>query len=258
MTDDFDVHERNRDPLMTCERMDTLLGDYIEGDLARATRVLVDRHLGECLRCAALIRDLDAIRQQAAKLPALAPSRELWAGIATRIEAPVIPLARHDAASRPVWRMRMAAAAAALVVTTAGLTYLLTMQRLAGGAGAAVVAVTDSAGASIPVPVAGVAGSPTTTGAPASLRGDAASAAVVLDLEITKLRAVLDVRRADLDPATIAVVENSLTTIDRAIADARAALARDAASAFLNEQLNRALEKKLGLLRTVAFLPPRA
>jgi hypothetical protein len=66
------------------------------------------------------------------------------------------------------------------------------------------------------------------------------------------------VRRADLDPATIAVVENSLTTIDRAIADARAALARDAASAFLNEQLNRALEKKLGLLRTVAFLPPRA
>ena len=50
-------------------------------------------------------------------------------------------------------------------------------------------------------------------------------------------------------------VEKSLQAIDKAIIDARAALTGDASNAFLNEQLNRALEKKLGLLRRVALLP---
>ena len=72
------------------------------------------------------------------------------------------------------------------------------------------------------------------------------------------MRAVLDQRRGTLDSATVAIVEQSLTTIDRAIANARTALARDSASLFLSDQLSRALEKKLGVLRTVALLPARA
>ena len=81
---------------------------------------------------------------------------------------------------------------------------------------------------------------------------------VTYNLEISRLRAVLDQRRGTLDSATVAIVEQSLTTIDRAIANARAALARDSASLFLSDQLSRALEKKLGVLRTVALLPARA
>ena len=72
-----------------------------------------------------------------------------------------------------------------------------------------------------------------------------------------QLRLLVDQRRAQLDPVTVAIVENSLTQIDRAILDARNALARDPASSFLTEQLNRALEKKLGVLRTAALLPAR-
>ena len=75
------------------------------------------------------------------------------------------------------------------------------------------------------------------------------------------LRVRIDGRRllanGELDPVTVAVVENSLTQIDRAIRDARNALARDPASSFLTEQLNRALEKKLGVLRTAALLRAR-
>jgi hypothetical protein len=81
---------------------------------------------------------------------------------------------------------------------------------------------------------------------------------VTYNREITQLKSVLEQRRLDLDPATVAIVENSLRTIDTAIAEARAALVRDPASTFLTDQLNKALEKKLGLLRTVALLPPRA
>ena len=78
---------------------------------------------------------------------------------------------------------------------------------------------------------------------------------IMYDQEIVRLRVILDQRRGDLDSATVATVEKSLKAIDRAIIDARAALTGDASNAFLNEQLNRALEKKLGVLRRVALLP---
>jgi hypothetical protein len=62
-------------------------------------------------------------------------------------------------------------------------------------------------------------------------------------------------RSAELDSTTITTVVRSLQAIDTAIAEARAALARDGSSTFLRDQLNRALEKKLTVLRTVALLP---
>jgi len=82
-------------------------------------------------------------------------------------------------------------------------------------------------------------------------------AAVTYDREISALRKLLEQRRNDLEPSTVAVLENSLTTIDKAIAEARAALAGDPASRFLKDQLNKALDKKLELLRTAALLPSR-
>jgi hypothetical protein len=76
--------------------------------------------------------------------------------------------------------------------------------------------------------------------------------------EITRLRTILDQRRGDMDTTTVAAIEKSLRAIDLAIADARAALAADAQSRFLNDQLNRALERKVGILRLVALLPAGA
>ena len=66
---------------------------------------------------------------------------------------------------------------------------------------------------------------------------------------------ILEQRRGDLDSTTVTTVEKSLKAIDQAITDARAALVGDGSSTFLNEQLNRALEKKLGVLRRVALMP---
>jgi hypothetical protein len=78
---------------------------------------------------------------------------------------------------------------------------------------------------------------------------------VMYDQEITRLRVILDQRRGDLDTATVNAVEKSLKTIDQAIIDAKSALVGRADDSFLSEQLNRALEKKLGVLRRVALLP---
>lgn len=87
------------------------------------------------------------------------------------------------------------------------------------------------------------------------VRAEPLTPEVMYGQEIGRLRAIVDRRRPELDSATVAAVEKSLRDIDAAIADAQGALALDASSQFLNEQLNRALEKKLGVLRRVALLP---
>lgn len=80
-------------------------------------------------------------------------------------------------------------------------------------------------------------------------------ARVTYDDEIGRLHAVLESRRDQLDPATIATVEQNLHVIDVAIGQARAALVRDPHSRMLNEQLDRTLAKKTQLLRAATLLP---
>ena len=61
-----------------------------------------------------------------------------------------------------------------------------------------------------------------------------------------------------LDPATIATVERSLTTIDGAIAEARAALMRDPGNGTLSRLLASSYEQKVTLLRRASELTPRS
>ena len=49
----------------------------------------VEAHVASCVRCTALVRDLEGIRVNAGMLPELSPSRDLWQGISERIDAPV-------------------------------------------------------------------------------------------------------------------------------------------------------------------------
>ena len=62
---------------------------------------------------------------------------------------------------------------------------------------------------------------------------DAARRSPCTTSEIAKLRAIVKQRRAQLDPKTVAVLEQSIAVIDSAIAQSRAALAKDPASGFL-------------------------
>lgn len=239
---------------ITCEHLDSVLSEYLEGDLDAADRRAVDAHLRECLRCAALVRDIESIRRGAATLPPLEPSRDLWPAIAGRIEAPVLELSPRQAAAprRRTWQLT--AAAVVLVAVSSAVTYTLATR----GAASADVATTVPAPAPSPAPSGVVTPSPrprTPSGGPLLVRAEPVAPEVMYDMEISRLRSVLDQRRADLDTATIVAVEKSLKAIDLAIADAKAALAADGQSRFLNDQLNRALEKKLGLLRRVALLP---
>lgn len=240
---------------MTCEHVDQVLSAYLEGDLGTARRGAVDAHLRECLRCAALVRDIEGIRTGAAGLAELTPSRDLWDGIAARIETPVIEMPRvTHVPARRTWHL--AAAAVVLMAVSSGVTYsVMSRQRDVAPAVAATSDSTDASPTAAPQRVITPTRPTGGSGSPVLVRAEPLAPEVMYGQEIGRLRAIVDERRANLDSATVAAVEKSLRDIDAAIADARAALAMDESSRFLNEQLNRALEKKLGVLRRVALLP---
>jgi hypothetical protein len=243
---------------INCEHVDTVLSAWLEGDLGDDDRRAVDAHLRECLRCASLVRDIENIRRDATKLPEMAPSRDLWEGIAARIEAPVIELKPRQAPAPARRTWQMAAAAVVLMAVSSGVTYVLTSEQRPASSEQVVTTTPDSIGAPTAVTpnVVTPRPRPSSGSGSAVLIGNESSAPEIMyNQEITRLRVILDQRRGDLDSATVTTVEKSLRAIDQAIIDARTALSGDASNAFLNEQLNRALEKKLGVLRRVALLP---
>ena len=268
---------------MDCDGFADALADYLEGDASDGVRSAVEAHATSCTACQQLLADLTSIRTEAEELPLLAPSRDLWSGIAERIDARVIPMEARtirDLPRRRLW-LRPAVAAAALVVVTAGTTYAV-MRAQFGGSAVQPVAIAsikstptpvvaddangqfNSTATESPDTVASVKqtlASTTTTSAPAARLVSAKPAMDAADpvfaSEITKLRRIVRERRSQLDPKTVAVLEQSIAVIDSAIAQSRAALAKDPASGFLATQLNHSLEKKVELLRTAALLPSR-
>jgi anti-sigma factor RsiW len=258
---------------MNCAALDERLADYLEGDLDLATQREVGAHVASCVRCSALVRDLEDIRASAAQLPELTPSTDLWSGIARRIDAPVLPFAQRPAPNvaprhRNFDRLKRAAIAAALVVGTAGVTYTLTVAQRGGGSATSTVATNQPPAPSVPdgarndtlAPTPGVTPpdvSAEPNGGKTLVKNPLSAEADTYSREIDQLRTIFARNRAQLDPRTAAIIETNLKVIDEAIAQSKAALAQDPASRFLNKQLNSALDKKLELLRTAALLPNR-
>lgn len=263
---------------LTCAELDERLGDYLEGTLDDSSVAAIEMHLSGCPDCAALVRDFERITREAAALPALAPSRDLWEGIEARLDAPVIDLAAH-AAERAAsqsrrtapsrWHhLRMGALAAGLVGITAIGTYIVTSRSIAPTVAVAPGADSASLDSSAPSATEGPAGQLAASERPADASAASGGTTMVsrpsrlpaqatFDAEIAALRGVLTERSEELDPRTVAILETSLATIDSAITEARQALQADPASRFLSTQLNKMLEKKLGVLRTAALLPSR-
>ena len=270
--------------LMSCDEFAERLSDFLERDnrvLDDSTRVSMERHALSCAGCGALVADLREVRVAAGNLPVLAPSRDLWSGIAARIETPVVQLSRGGmpvaaesagaasarSGSRFSRRVWLGLAAAALVAVTVTVTREASRQTAPQQSAPATVAPPVAQVAAQPVDSTHPAGAATET-APATPRHAAASLAsntqakvspeVTYDREIAKLRIIVDQRRSDLDSSTVAVITHNLRIIDDAIAQCRTALKKDPASRFLMQSLDDALDTKVQMMRTVAMLPSRS
>lgn len=217
---------------ITCAQFAALVGDLLDDapdpSLDAATREACGRHRGECPACAALLADLSTIREAAALLAAPAPSRDLWEGIAARLDTPVRPIDAGRPAARPPlpWR-RLAVAAVALVTVSAGVTWSVARRDRTA----------DGARALLPV-----------------RNAESVALDSLYGREIAVLHHAAEGALGQLDSATAAVVRRNLAIIDQAIRESRAALAADPQSGFLLEQLDRAYERKVGLLRRLTLL----
>ena len=239
-----------------CDLMCERLAAYLEGELAPDEKATAERHLAECASCSEVLAELRAIASEAATMPLLAPTRDLWAGIESRISTPVTLLGGAPAAVRraPRRQWQFALAAAALIAATAGTTYLVATR-----SGETAPAITVAARApQQAAPQATPAQAPPSNVALVPRAKKEMSAARVYDLEISLLDSVVHTRRESLDPKTVAIIEKNLKIIDKAITESRAALAKDPKSPLLSNQLDNVLGSKIELLRTVAFLPSQS
>ena len=282
---------------MNCERFNDQLMGYLEHDVDAATRASVEHHAAACGECGPLLADLRKLRVDAASLPTLVPTRDLWSGIAVRIETPVVPIgagatgmpigqqAPANAARRNVRRVLNAGLIAASLVAAALIGYGL--RDVDREMAQQTIVPTDTAEPSIvrpdsvvprqlaqapdaasesPAPRATPDRGVTTPAAgatpPATPRAVEVQLAVArltadYDREIARLRLLIDERRSQLDPMTVSVIERNLAVIDTAIAESRRAIVNDPSSRFLIEFLNQSLRDKVELMRTAALLPSR-
>lgn len=271
---------------ITCEQFEERISDYVDGTLSQGDRAMMDTHAAQCASCSRTLAEVSAIVRDAAVMPMLTPSRDLWSGIADRLDTPVVSISSAGARAikaRPTISFRMfAAAAVALVTISSGATYWLTRAQSETATIAPQVASntpqttaaptrTDSApttnastpaATALPNQVAGArafdnsAGEITASARPRTryAANDGNTVDVIYEREITAMRRIVDERLGDLDSNTVVEIERNLRIIDKAISDSRRALQNDPRSRFLSSQLDRALENKLDVLRRLALL----
>ena len=251
---------------ITCDAFSDRLMEFLEGDLDDATRAAMEAHARDCGACAALLADLRHISDEASRLPTLTVSRDLWSGVASRIEAPVTQIAGRRARWNPSRLIGLAAAAGIVIAASVG--YESTHRSVSAPAeqslppvAAVSATVADSASAN-PAVTQRTPAAPTATELGHALlatnrRANATPSAVEksYDGEIAGLRVIIKNRRGGLDSTTVAVLERNLTVIDSAIVQCQRALAQDPNSQFLMQSLNQSLDTKVQILRLTAALP---
>ena len=207
------------------------LSAFLDGELDDLARARLETHLGECLDCTRTLADLRAIVAAAPHYQGREPARDLWQDIERRLaEAEVLPLTYRPTVlpssnRRFGWKELIAAS----------------IMMAAAGGGAVWVALGRG------TPEAPVAAAAPEASAPEL--DNAAFADQQFDAAVRDLELLLAQGRDRLDTATVRTIEQSLARIDDAILEARNAIQRDPANAYLSRQIAANMRRKLNLLR---------
>jgi hypothetical protein len=199
--------------MMTCDRVRDRLDVWIDGRVDSSEHALIDAHVEGCADCRLDVEAARAVRPAARGLPrAIPPERDLWAGIEGRLR----PVGRGRVAL-PAWLL--AAAAVLLIASSSAVTVaLLRSGRTSAGSLPAGFAVAEA---------------------------QAVQTADHLSAEYQRARNALA-------PSTREVIERNLAVIDRALAEARAALAGDPGNPNLLPLVLAAWQRKIEFLERVS------
>lgn len=217
------------------------LSDYLDDNLSGDELAKLEAALHGDAELRRVVEELRAVKNTAASLPQQSPQSDLWSGIEARIQASergaVVPLSSAGHARRrfSFTLPQLAAAAVALLVLGSASVWVA----MSAGAGGL---ETGSPIAVAPTPETGFVSAP----------GEGSTFSY--EATIQDLEEQLQIGRDRLDPKTVAALEGSLATIDRAIARAQEALEADPASVYLNRHLADARTRKLRVLQQAAWL----
>ncbi len=209
---------------------EALFSEYLDGGLAAAEAASLEAHCAACTSCGSLLADLRRVLARAQALEDRAPREDLWPGVAAAI----------GAAPRGSWRVSVSFPQ----LLAAGVALML----ISGGAVALFFRAQPGATAAFSQPAFQADGRVSAATMPDRRGYDAA---------IQKLEQQLVAGRGRLKSATIAVVEQKLALIDRAILEADRALATDSSDTYLRRHLARTRQQKLDLLRQATAISLR-
>ncbi len=233
---------------MNCEKCQALLSDFLDGTLTGEARVLLGRHLTDCLACAAVRDDLGAIvsSAQAAHNYSYAPpsSRALWLRISNTLEA--------ERAEQQQAAARVIALAAkrreGLLARTLQRRWTLTLPQLSAAVVALVVVVV--AGTVFSVQSLLRPQQPVEVKAVAAAQGHRRSNDQELDLLMQRVAQ----RKARWNPRMRDAFERNIVVIDAAVNDSLQQLDQSPHDEVSEEALDAAMRDKKELLRQFADL----
>lgn len=230
------------------------LNDLVDGRLTPDQSAAVEAHLMRCPDCRSEHDRLRSLLVLAEGLPrSVLPDEDVWPDIRRALddskEIP-LPLAGRGRGSPATNRERkrrwpgrvgLAAAAVVLVALSSGITALV-LQSRTPRLNAPVARTEDSH-----------AGSASPTVLPVGFQQAEAEYMRTID----QLQFALDAQRDRLNPETIQTVERSLSVVDSAIAEARAALLADPNNQTIVDLLSASYQHKLELLKRASELGSR-
>ncbi len=215
------------------------LNDYLDGVLPEEERRAFEARLASDAELRAEADALRALSTQASALPCeIAPERDLWAGVAEKIgadESNVVMFNRSRRGAQRIAWWSYGLAAAAIVVLMLNVPALLRR--------------TNTTTPTPPTPPVTVAEKPLPE-ADAELQRVTAQ---YLDAR-KELVALLEERKAEIAPATFAVVEENLSVIAAAVTEIETALAAEPQSPKLERLLYAAYRSEVDLLQQAVKL----
>jgi anti-sigma factor RsiW len=204
------------------------LSAYLDGELDDQQRDALTAHLARCEECRKALAQLERVQSWATTFPGRPPRVDVWPRIAEEIRR------RQSGAGRRrlAFRIPQTLAAGILLAAVASGSWWLARATAPEAQPVVVARVAPAAG-------------PAQQGA--VLAAERYGGAIA-DLE----RALLEDDEG-LDTATVRVLREKLEVIDRAIAEAREALAGDPNSDYLADHYAGMMKRKLTLLRSASF-----
>ena len=222
----------------TCREIQPELSLLVDSRLRAEVEVRVREHLGSCATCRGVLADLDRLRRATREIGPIAPPDHVWLQIAGNLR-------QSDASNRtartpsraPIWQW--AGLAAALVVVTAGLYVAQRIQQTQPTPSGTAPAQADNAAPA---------------GSVEAIAGELNLAAAHYERALTELEAMTKTSGSPMDDTIAADVRDSLSAIDLAIAESRAALASNPQSEPARDSLFDALRRKITVLQTTVSL----